>query len=197
MPQTKTKPKPSKPKQPTLSQQIAELTERSRKIKLGRVAITQTMQTYRERLDAAEAELVDLISSQMADPSSESDVLVSDARIAKDVLMRQHKQQEYDLKMLPTAIDKIDKRLKVLNAERATMENGVIASKITNLDELQETARQAIAELAAATCLTGNRNVNFSSIAGIISLLDRDKSVSVLFAQKYNALESSMGFGEL
>lgn len=196
MPQTKRKTKPSV-KKPTLSQQIAELSERSRKIKAGRVAITQNMQTYRDRLDKAELELVDAVTTQMADPSPVSDVLVSDARIARDVLMRQHKQQEYDLEMLPKAIDKLDKKLKALRAERASLENGLIAHKLTNLDELKDKAREALADLTAAQCLLGNRNTTFTSVDGAVALLNRDKSVTVLFNQKYNALEKSMGFEEI
>lgn len=196
MPQAKRKTKPaSKPTSLTL--QISELSDRKRSIQKGRAKIESSMQSYQHRLDVAEAELVDAITTEMSDPSTKNRDLVSEARVAKGVIVRQYEQHNNDLRMLPEALKKIDLKLKALNAERSIMESIVIAEKLGNIDALQDAAKEALAEYAAAVCMTGNRNVNFTGIDGVVAQMNRDKSVSVLFVQKYHALEQSMGFEKL
>lgn len=196
MPQAKSKKKPSSTP-PSLTSQIDTLVKRKRAIQQGKAEMNKTMQSYQDRLDKAEAILVDCITEHMGEPTTQNEELVSEARVAKNVLMKQHTQQVYDMEMLPTAIHKIDLKLKALNAERSLLENGVIAHKLTNLTELQDAAREALAEYAAAVCLIGSRNATFVSIDGVVAKLNQDRSVTVLFNQKYRKLEQSMGFEEL
>ena len=198
MPQTKSaKTKPRKVKQPTLTEQINILNSRKQGIQEGQAKITASMSDHQERLDKAEAFLVDRITDELADPSPENREAVSEARIAKNVILREFEQHNHDLKMLPTALEKINIKLKALKSEKATLERGVIAHKLGDIEPLKAAARQAIAELGAAMCMTTTRNLGFVGVKEVVLQLNKDKSITYMLSKQFNELEASMEFEKL
>lgn len=184
-------------KEPGLTSQIASLNERKGGLQKGISNIKASILTHQKRLDDAEGVLVDAITTQMGDDTPETRDIVSEARVAKNVLMQQHDQHTYDLKLIPDAIKKLDTQLNALASEKKGLEQALIVEKLTDIDELKQKARESAADLAAYMCMTSTRNTNYVGVKEVMKQLDRDNSVSVLFIKKYQALEDSMGFDSL
>jgi len=186
-----------KKKQPTLTSQIAKLTERKRAINSNKSRSKQLMTDYQAKLDEAEQLVVESVTDCMANDTAANQERASEARIARNLVMQGYEQAKHDLSIIPKALKKLDVQIAELTVQKKALERGVIENTLTDLDDLKEAAREALAELSAAMCMTTTRNPNFTNPREVSKQLDKDNSVSVLFIDKFKALESNMGFDQL
>ncbi|MCP3869009.1 MAG: hypothetical protein GY703_13090 [Gammaproteobacteria bacterium] len=183
-----------KKKQPTLTSQIAELTERKGKLQRGVGMVKNSLTTHQERLDKAEEHLVDCITTQMGDDTPENREAVSEARVAKGVITNQYDQHQHELKLIPEAIKKVNEKIRALESEKKVREHEIITANLPDIEPLRENARDAIGKLAAVMCMESTRNVNFLDVKLAIAKLDNDKSVTCEFIRQFDALNAQMGF---
>lgn len=188
---------PKKKKEPTLTEQINELTARKRSIMNNKSRSAQMMTDYQKRLDDAETAVVEAVTDCMADDTPKNQEAASGARINRNLIMREYETAKHDIAMIPKAVTKLEGQIKALAAQKSILENGVIENKLSNIDDLKEKAREAVATLSAAMCMTSSRNTNFTGVKEVVQQLDRDKSISRLFVHKFSELETNMGFEKL
>ncbi len=183
--------------QPTLTSQIKELVDRKHAINENRQAANKGLQDFQKKYDDASSALSELIAENMAFPSEKNTIQVSDARAEKNAILLAFENAKADLADIPNSIKKLDLRIAELTGKKKLLEGDVIADKLSDIDDLKAKAREAIADLSAALCLTTTRNTNYVGVREVCKQLDKDNSVSILFINKYTELESKMGFDAL
>lgn len=127
-------------KEPTLTAQIAVLVAKKKAVKEGQLKKNKSMETYQQRLDDSIDKLTDTITTQLSDDTPETRDAVSEARVAKNVIMNELTQHNEDIKTLPGAVEKLDKKINVLTAEKKIKERELIADKAPPLADIEEEA---------------------------------------------------------
>ncbi len=189
----------SKTKQPTYSDQIAVLVEKKQSIASKKDAAETTVRGFQQNIDDAEVVLTDAFVQNLAHRSEENTLAESNARIARDALVKQRLVAEENLKMIPKSIDILNQEIRALTVKRDVATRELVDSKQTQdqVDGLKDKAAKALAAYGAALVMLRTRQIGYSNAQAILKTFSKERTLDAMMVEEYYKLERKLGIDQL
>jgi hypothetical protein len=181
-----------------ISSQLEDIKQRKQVLKESVAHAKEVLAQHQEATDKAENTLIEAVTNNMAHPSPANEKKEKDARASMQRVVKQLKQAEADLEMVPTALKKLDAKEKALKARRTEVIDGMINGKVRQkIPKLEDKAMKAVAELCAYTCMGGSRDIHNSTPENIINKFGSDRDLIATMHSYFHKLEEELGVHEL
>jgi hypothetical protein len=183
-----------------ISREIFDQTAKLSAIASNADRAADVVQDFQKQLDEARAVSAEASVNAIVDDTEDARKIEGEALKNEEMLRLHFESSRHQLKMLPDVLKKIRGRIKELQTERRIQEDALIKMKITDLDEVEAQAREAIARLVAYKRLTGSRigaAVGGMNVGGIVAILNNRHDIDIRYKQIYKEMEASLHFEEL